>query len=143
MFYKIKRADGGVSIGNWGAHDPASQLAQWEQSAQPSWLPVVSCEAVSPDAIPNDRTFRDAWGHNGVDMAKARLIHRGRIRLARVPKFAALDGEWMKCTAAGDSAGAAAAEAKRQELRDAPAYPAIDAAATPEELKAAWPECLK
>ena len=96
--------------------------------------------------VPQDKTFSGAWVISGGvivhDMTKCRAIHKDRIRALRKPKFEYWDAEWMKFTAKNDPALAANAEAKRQELRDAPTYPAIEAATTPEELKAAIPPCL-
>jgi hypothetical protein len=85
-----------------------------------------------------DRSFRDAWhldGRNvGVDMAKARDIHRDRLRRDRAERLAHLDIEAMRAIEAGGDAEAVAAE--KQKLRDAPAHPAIEAVQTPEGLKA-------
>jgi hypothetical protein len=74
-----------------------------------------------------------------VDMAKAREIQRGRIRAARQPLLAALDVEFMRAVEAGDAARQAEVAAQKQALRDAPAHPDIEAAETPEALKAVWP----
>lgn len=70
-------------------------------------------------------------------MDKAREIHRGRIRAARVKKMADLDGQFIRAIETGGDTKAIAAE--KQRLRDAPAHPLIDAAKTIDELKAAWP----
>jgi hypothetical protein len=98
---------------------------------------------VSKGSVPADRDFRDAWTHRGafgVDMPKAREIHREKLRRIRKPKMEALDVEALRSLT--DAAKLAQIEAQKQELRDATAYPAIEAAATPEELKAAVPPCL-
>lgn len=103
-------------------------------------------QIIDAAAIPGDRTFREAWkvGAGGIehDLPKCREIHRNRLRAMRRPEFEKLDAAWMKATAARNLAAAAAAEQARQELRDAPSYAAIDAATTPDELKAAVPPCL-
>ena len=72
----------------------------------------------------------------GIDMAKAKEIHKTKIRVAREPLFAALDIEFQK--ALETSADTSAIIAKKQALRDAPADSAIDAATTESELKAQW-----
>ena len=72
----------------------------------------------------------------GIDMAKAKEIHRNKIREARTPKLAALDIEFQK--ALETSADTTSIVSKKKALRDAPANAAIDAAKTPDELKAAW-----
>ena len=55
----------------------------------------------------------------GIDMAKAREIHKTHIREARTPKLAELDIEFQK--ALETSASTTDIVAKKQALRDAPA----------------------
>jgi hypothetical protein len=74
-----------------------------------------------------------------IDMTKARAIQRDRIRVARAPLLAVLDVAFMRAVEAGDMASQTEVAAQKQALRDAPADPRIDAAATPEELAAVWP----
>ena len=69
-------------------------------------------------------------------MAKAKEIHKTKIRAARPSKFAELDIEFQR--ALETSADTSAIIAKKQALRDAPADSAIDAATTESELKAQW-----
>ena len=71
-----------------------------------------------------------------IDMAVARNIHRDRIRQARTDALAALDVAYMRAQEQGQDT--ATIVAQKQELRDAPADPAIAAATTPAELKAIW-----
>ena len=71
-----------------------------------------------------------------VNMTKARDIHRDKVRQARNPKLAAKDVEFQRALETG--ADTATIVSEKQALRDAPAAAAIDAATTPEELKAAW-----
>lgn len=144
------RPDGGVSI-----VIPAPQ-AQRADETEADFLTRVRA-AIPQDArdvticedtdIPADRTFRNAWTLDparpktpvGVDMPKARDIHMTRIREARAPEFARLDGEWMRATGQNDAAEAARIEAERQTLRDLPQTLDLTAAATADELKAIWP----
>ena len=70
------------------------------------------------------------------DMAKAKLIHKDKIRYYRNSKFTELDIQFQK--ALETSASTTDIVAKKQELRDAPADSAIDAATTEDELKAQW-----
>ena len=72
----------------------------------------------------------------GIDMAKAREIHKTNIRTARAPKLAELDIEFQK--AQETSADTSAIVAKKQALRDAPADSGIASASTADELKAQW-----
>ena len=72
----------------------------------------------------------------GIDMAKAREIHKNNIRLARTPKLEELDIEFQK--AQETSADTSAIVAKKQALRDAPADSGIAAASDADALKAQW-----
>ena len=72
----------------------------------------------------------------GINMAKAKEIHRSKIREARTPKLAELDIEFQKALETGVSTTDIVA--KKQALRDAPADSAIDAATDEAGLKAQW-----
>ncbi len=72
----------------------------------------------------------------GVDMAKAKEIHKARIREAREPKLTELDIEFQKAQETG--ADTSSIVSKKQALRDAPAATAISSATTTDELKAQW-----
>ena len=72
----------------------------------------------------------------GIDMAKAREIHKNNIRNARVPKLAELDIEFQKALETG--ASTTDIVAKKQALRDAPADSGIAAASDADALKAQW-----
>ncbi len=70
------------------------------------------------------------------DMAKAKEVHKARIREARTSKLTDLDVEFQK--ALETSADTTSIVSKKKALRDAPANTAIDAAKTEAELKATW-----
>ena len=72
----------------------------------------------------------------GIDMAKAREIHKTNIRTARSPKLAELDVEFQR--ALETSVSTTDVVAKKQALRDAPAAVGITTAANTTELKAQW-----
>tara|TARA_Y100000401_G_scaffold3138_1_gene2225 strand:- start:144 stop:404 length:261 start_codon:yes stop_codon:yes gene_type:complete len=72
----------------------------------------------------------------GIDMAKAREIHKTKIREARAPKLAELDIEFQKALETG--ASTTDIVAKKQALRDAPADSGIAAASDADALKAQW-----
>ena len=72
----------------------------------------------------------------GIDMAKAREIHKTKIRNARTPLLAALDIEFQR--ALETSADTSAIIAKKNALRDAPADSGIAAASDAAALKAQW-----
>ena len=72
----------------------------------------------------------------GINMNKAKEVHKARIREARTSKLTDLDVEFQK--ALETSADTTSIVSKKKALRDAPANSAIDAAKTEAELKAAW-----
>ena len=72
----------------------------------------------------------------GIDMAKAKEIHKTKIREARTPKLAELDIEFQKSLETG--ASTTDIVAKKQALRDAPADSDIAAASDADALKAQW-----
>ena len=71
-----------------------------------------------------------------IDLAKAKEMHKTRIRHARTLLFADLDMQYQRATET--SADTSAIVAKKQALRDAPADSAIDAATDEAGLKAQW-----
>ena len=70
------------------------------------------------------------------DMAKAKEIHKTKIRNARPSKFAELDIEFQRALETG--ADTTTIVAKKQALRDAPAAAGISTAVTETDLKAQW-----
>jgi len=72
----------------------------------------------------------------GINITKARDIHKNNIRLARKPKLEALDIEFQK--ALETSADTTSIVSKKQALRDAPADSDIGSAADASALKAQW-----
>jgi len=104
---------------------------------------ATDIKIVPRSSIPSDRTFRDAWTHNGgqidVDMPRARDIHRHRIRRARKALFRELDTAYQKADEADDSKAKAEIAKRKKQLRDAPDHPDIESARSPEQLKAVWP----
>lgn len=118
-------------------------IAKWHPDRRAA---VQSHTPVDLAAIPADRTFRNAWRHDGaaflVDMDHARAIHRDRMRAARAPLLAALDVAYDKTDERGDAAAKTEVAAAKQALRDVTADPAIAAAATSTDLAAVWPAIL-
>ena len=72
----------------------------------------------------------------GINMAKAKEVHKNRVRRVRTKLLAQLDIEFIKAQESGSDTSAIAA--KKQALRDAPADSAIDAATDEASLKAQW-----
>ena len=75
-----------------------------------------------------------------IDLAKAKNMHKERIRAARAPLFTDLDVQYLRATET--SADTSAIVAKKQELRDATAAAAIDNATNEDELVAQWDTSL-
>ena len=95
---------------------------------------------VQPSDCPTDRSFRDAWSYDGsnfgINITKAKEIHKENIRLAREKKFKELDVEFQR--ALETSADTTDIVAKKQVLRDYPAQAGISTAVTDTDLKANW-----
>ena len=72
----------------------------------------------------------------GIDMAKAREIHKKNIRTARAPKLVALDIDFQRALEVG--AATTSIVASKQALRDAPAAAGITTATSATELKQQW-----
>ena len=72
----------------------------------------------------------------GVDMSKAKDIHKDNIREARKDKLAALDIEYQRATETG--ADTSAIVSKKNVLRDYPAHAGITTAQNVQDLKADW-----
>ena len=71
-----------------------------------------------------------------INMAKARELHKVKIREARKPLLESLDIDFQK--ALETSADTASIVSKKQALRDAPADSGIRSAADGDALKAQW-----
>ena len=74
-----------------------------------------------------------------VDMGIARDIWRAKIRAERDRHFKDLDVAYQRADEIGDAVWKADIVSQKNVLRDAPAAAEIEAANTPEELKAFWP----
>jgi hypothetical protein len=101
-----------------------------------SWRRIETAERVM---FQHDRTYRNALVMDGDkiahDMPKARECHRNHLRRLRSHELPELDAQWMRATGQGKAKEAADIEARRQQWRDAPADPRIDAAQSIEALK--------
>lgn len=138
----LTRADGGVSIAVTRKEVTPELLARCIAAVDG----YVSHRFISREAVPTDRTFRNAWRDNGVgvsvEMAAAREIHRDKLRQMRKPKLEAGDADLMKALEVQDWVSVARIREVKQVLRDVTADQAIAAATTPDALKAAVPSIL-
>lgn len=94
-------------------------------------------ETIIPNNIFFGAMVLDEQNQFAFDMIKAREIWRNEIRARRDAKLPALDIEYQRADELGDTALKAEIAAKKQELRDAPNNPAIDAAKDLNELRLA------
>ncbi len=100
----------------------------------------VAYEIVTTDEIPSDRFFRNAWVMGDCciehDLERCKAIGHERRRAARAEEFAPHDELIAKQIPGADLD---AAEAARQAIRDryAEMQDAIDAAESPDDIKAA------
>lgn len=127
------------AIGAWGrSATPEAIAAEIARTAFEQ--AVVSHRVIADDAAPQDRTFRNAWVDDGRaivhDMDKAKQLKREHLRHERAGVFPVLDAQWSRAFGQGKADEAAAVERRRQALRDMPADPRIDAAATVDYLHA-------
>lgn len=155
QFIAITQADGSLAVMQFVTKGLLDQTTVFEREATDeaieaeiakSQIEASSWRRIEPSDVPKDRTFREAWRDTGkieIDMPSARNIHRERLRALRAPKLAALDVEYQRADEAGNAANKKAIAARKQALRDVTKDPAIDAAATPEELAAIIPAALK
>ena len=141
----IKLASGDVAVMTLvdGA-DEAQAIEKWKAVNPGAY---VSHRQMPDEAIPTDRTFRDAWADTtpeltiDVDMAKARDIHLERIRIKRNAELSKLDIEAIKAQDMGNVETLAQIRARKQELRDLPVTlaPTLASAASVDALKAIQP----
>jgi|TARA_R110000868_G_scaffold89762_2_gene249686 multidrug efflux pump subunit AcrB len=107
----------------------------------------ISHREMPEEAIPLDRTFRDAWADTtpeltiDIDMAKARSIHLERIRIKRNTELSKLDIQATKAQDIGDTETLTQIRVRKQELRDLPSTLAstIASAVSVDALKAIQP----
>ncbi len=141
------RPDDSVVILHPAAHTglkgekPEETLARIIHDVVP--LDAIKVLVVDSRNLPSDYRFHGAWELHGANietsMAKARDIHRARIRGARAPLMAQLDIEYQRADEVGDTDKKREIAQRKQQLRDATAHPDIEAAQTPDELACVWP----
>ena len=127
-----QNTDGGVSIVVPTGEVPVEDL--------PAKLGLSDYEIVADDAVPTDRTFRNAWVKSGKtiaeDLAKSKAIGHDMRRAKRAEEFAPHDDVISKQIPGAD---AEAAEASRAAIRTkyATMQTGIEAANSTSEIKAA------
>src|SRR3989344_1071954 len=96
--------------------------------AQQAWPSTMkSWRIISDSQIPTDRYFRNAWTYSGfgikVDIAKAKEIHKEKLRMARAPLLDELDVAYMRADEAGNEKLKAKITSQKQALRDITDHP--------------------
>lgn len=109
--------------------------------AQEVWsAPAKSWRIINDVTIPTDRYFRNAWTDKGlsigVDIAKAKEIHKENLRTARASLLDQLDVSYMRADEAGNKKLKAEITAKKQALRDITDHPDFKKARTVAQIKA-------
>ena len=141
----IKCIDGSVAVMTLVAGaDLDEAISKWKQAHPNKYL---SHREMPDDAVPTDRTFRGAWTDTtpeltiDIDMAKARGIHLGRIRIKRNAELSKLDTQATKAQDIGDAETLTQIRTRKQELRDLPATlaPTLASAVSVDALKAIQP----
>jgi hypothetical protein len=141
----IKKAGGGVAIMTVVGDADVAECLEKFKAVNPGMY--VSHREMPDEAIPADRTFRDAWDDVtpeaviDIDMEAARNIHLNRIRQVRNAELEKLDIEAIKAQDVEDAERLAEVRQRKQELRDLPETiaPQLSAATTTDELKAIQP----
>jgi hypothetical protein len=133
------RPDGGFSVLHPVRNTIGETLTTDAEIEQRAWdkLPddAINPQFVEADAIPTDRTFRNAWEDNGginVNMPKAKDLTKDRLRADRKPLLEAQDVLFQRALESGASTAAIVSE--KQRLRDITKQ--VDALASLDELKA-------
>lgn len=128
----VNEADLSEALRKWSAVNPGKYISHRE---------------MPDEAIPTDRTFRDAWADTtpeltiDIDMVKARDIHLNNIRIKRNDELSKLDVEAIKAQDMGDTEALTQIRARKQELRDLPATltPTLASALSVDALKEIQP----
>ena len=127
-----QNSEGGVSIVVPTGEVPVEEL--------PAKLGLTDYEIVADDAVPTDRTFRNAWVKSGKtvaeDLTKSKAIGHDLRRAKRAEEFAPHDDVISKQIPGAD---AEAAEVSRAAIRTkyATMQTGIEAANSTSEIKAA------
>lgn len=115
----------------------SSENVQAEIDRSP--LQVTSWRFVQPDAVPADRTYRNAWTLSGEtivhDLDKAKETHKNILRGPRAGILSRLDVAYMRADEAGDLTAKATIRAAKKRLRDLTVHPDLLGAADLDTLR--------
>ena len=107
-----------------------------------------SANVVEVDTVPSDRTFRNSWVTSKgksveVDLDKAKVIAKEKVREARVPKFQELDIAYQRADEDGAADNKKAVADKKKVLRDSTANTKITNADSIDKLKEGMEAVIK
>jgi hypothetical protein len=133
-------SDGGLSIVGPVRNTLGELLTTDAEIEQRAWdkLPddAINPQYVDESGIPTDRTFRNAWvveaGNVVVNIDKAKVLTKDRLRVERKPLLEAQDVEFQRAQETG--ADTAEIIKEKQRLRDITKQ--VDALTSIDELKA-------
>jgi len=107
-----------------------------------------SKDTLEASELPTDRTYRNAWTKGdrqvGINVEKAKALHKDKIRAVRDPLLAAEDVAYMRADEAGNNSEKQAVRVRKQALRDVTnivdtaTITATDVNGVTAELKAVW-----
>jgi len=107
-----------------------------------------SKDTLEASDLPTDRTYRSAWTKGdrqvGINVEKAKALHKDKIRAVRDPLLAAEDVNYMRADEAGNNSEKQAVRVRKQALRDVTnivdtaTITATDVNGVTAELKAVW-----
>ena len=134
------RFDGGISVVHPVRNTLGETLTTDAEIEQRAWdkLPddAINPQYVDESVIPTDRTFRNAWtveaGNVVVNIDKAKVLTKDRLRAERKPLLEAQDVEFQRAQETG--ADTAVIIKEKQRLRDITKQ--VDALTSIDELKA-------
>lgn len=126
--------------------DTRAQIASWREMTQAEFEAYRELNATLKGGLPEAGmrlALRDPGsGKLECDMPAARELWRKHMRRARQPMLDDLDRRHNRAVGQRKQTEADTIEAARQVLRDVTADPAIEAATTPDALRAVWPDAL-
>jgi hypothetical protein len=137
-----------VNDNNGYTKDPTNQniideIEKMYPSLEPEKIPIKTWYRLKDTDIPTDRTYRNAWRHDGKnfhhDMNHAKEIHKDIIREQRSAILIKLDTDYIRADEVGDTQKKKHIAQQKQLLRDATTHPIIKSATTIEDLKLAIP----
>ena len=107
-----------------------------------------SANVVEVDTVPSDRTFRNSWVTSKgksveVDLDKAKVIAKEKVREARVPKFQELDIAYQRADEGGEADNKKAVADKKKVLRDSTANTKITYADSIDKFKEGMEAVIK